>query len=163
MKVLRLYFWFAAVLLLVASAGKIVSSFGEAKILQYPDAILSIPFRYLLLFVSALEIIVAIICIFGKNVALQSGLVAWLATSFLVYRLGVWESGYHIPCSCLGNITDALHISPKAAGTVIKIILAYLLIGSYVTLFWLWRQRRLLAGSSEMGVGGGEKKSPQTP
>jgi hypothetical protein len=24
-----------------------------------------------------------------------------------------------------------------------KIILAYLLIGSYATLFWLWRQKRL--------------------
>jgi hypothetical protein len=26
-----------------------------------------------------------------------------------------------------------------------KIILAYLLLGSYATLFWLWRQRKKLA------------------
>jgi cbb3-type cytochrome oxidase subunit 3 len=41
----------------------------------------------------------------------------------------------------LGNLTDALHIPPQAADTAMKIILAYLLIGSYATLFWLWRQR----------------------
>jgi hypothetical protein len=50
--------------------------------------------------------------------------------------------GYHKPCSCLGNLTDALHIPPPMADTAMKIILAYLLIGSYATLFWLWRQRK---------------------
>ncbi len=32
-----------------------------------------------------------------------------------------------------------------------KIILAYLLLGSYATLFWLWRQRKM-AGSSAVGA-----------
>jgi len=40
------------------------------------------------------------------------------------------------------NLTDALHIPPQTAEMAMKIILAYLLIGSYATLFWLWRQRK---------------------
>ena len=32
---------------------------------------------------------------------------------------------------------DALHIPPQVADMAMKIILAYLLIGSYATLFWL--------------------------
>jgi hypothetical protein len=43
---------------------------------------------------------------------------------------------------CLGNLTYALNISPQKADTAMKIILAYLLIGSYASLSWLWRQRR---------------------
>jgi hypothetical protein len=43
----------------------------------------------------------------------------------------------------MGNLTDALHIPPQTADTAMKIILAYLLLGSYGTLFWLWRQKRL--------------------
>jgi cbb3-type cytochrome oxidase subunit 3 len=35
-----------------------------------------------------------------------------------------------------------LHIPPQTADTAMKIILAYLLIGSYATLFWLWRQQK---------------------
>ena len=64
----------------------------------------------------------------------------------------------------MGNLTDALHIPPQTADTAMKIILAYLLIGSYASLFWLWRQRGKAggrmqneevktAGSSEMAVG----------
>jgi len=42
----------------------------------------------------------------------------------------------------VGNLTDALHIPPQAADIAMKIILAYLFVGSYATLFWLWRQKR---------------------
>jgi hypothetical protein len=75
-------------------------------------------------------------------------LVAWLATSLLAYRIGLVAVGYHRPCPCLGNLTDALHIPPQIADTAMKIILAYLLIGSYATLFWLWRQHRKVASSA---------------
>jgi hypothetical protein len=61
----------------------------------------------------------------------------------------------------LGNLTDALHISPQTGDIAMKIILAYLLIGSYATLFWLWRQRGKAEGrmrndevKAEMGAGG---------
>jgi len=46
----------------------------------------------------------------------------------------------------MGNLTDALHIPPQIADTAMKIILAYLLIGSYASLFWLWRQHRKTEG-----------------
>jgi hypothetical protein len=50
--------------------------------------------------------------------------------------------GWHRACNCLGNFTDAIHVSPQIADNVMKGVLAYLLIGSYATLFWLWRQRK---------------------
>lgn len=97
--------------------------------------------------VGAVELIIAAVCLFGKQLRLQASLVAWLATNFLVYRLSLLWVDYHKPCACLGNLTDALHISPQTADTAMKIILAYLFLGSYATLFWLWRQKsQCLAG-----------------
>ena len=70
------------------------------------------------------------------------GLVAWVATNFVAYRLGLWLVDWHRPCVCLGSVTDALRISPQAADNIIKVVLAYLLIGSYTILFVNWRQNR---------------------
>jgi hypothetical protein len=88
-------------------------------------------FQFLNLFriVGGIEVAIALACIFSKRTWLPTGLLAWLATSFLAYRIGLVAVGYHRPCSCMGNLTDALHIPPQTADTAMKIILAYLLIG----------------------------------
>ena len=109
---------------------------------------LCIEFHDLLRVVGGLELVVALVCFFSKRVYLQAGLVAWLTTNFVMYRLGLLWVGYHKPCPCLGNLTDMLHISSQTADTAMKIILAYLLIGSYATLFWLWRRRKKPASAS---------------
>lgn len=139
---IRVFLYSAAVLLLGTAVAKFVSAGGSARILQNPDPILGIPFRSVFCIVGSVEAVVAFLCFVGKRMSMQAGLVAWLATNFVIYRAGLLWVGYHEPCSCLGNLTDALHISPGAADTGMKIILAYLLIGSYGTLFWLWRQKR---------------------
>jgi len=139
---MRLFLSSAAIVLLATGTAKLISASGNAQLLQSPDPILSITFRRVFLLVGGLELFVAMICFFGKWVWLQAGLVALLATNFVVYRLGLILVGYHKPCSCLGNLTDALHISPQTADTIMKIVLGYLLIGSYATLFWLWKQGR---------------------
>lgn len=139
-KIIRAFIHSGGVLLLATSIAKLISASGTARILQNPDPILFIPFRYVFLIVGVLELIIAIVCFWGKQVGLQVSLVAWLATNVIFYRLGLLCVGYNKPCPCLGNLTDALHIPPQIADTAMKIILAYLLIGSYATLFWLWRQ-----------------------
>lgn len=143
-KPLNYLIYFSGILLAITGLAKLISSFGSAYILQNPDPLLSISFRYVFWIVGAFELAVALVCFFSKCMGLRSVLVAWLATSFLVYRLGLVLVDYHKACSCLGNLTDALHISPQTADTAMKIILAYLLIGSYGTLFWLWRQRKTM-------------------
>jgi hypothetical protein len=133
---------FSGALLFITAIAKLASAVGGARILQIPHPIVSISFRDMFWIAGLLELVVAFVCFFSKQIGLQAGLVAWLATSFLIYRLGLLWVGYHKPCSCLGNLTDALHIPPQTADTTMKIILAYLLIGSYGTLFWLWKEKR---------------------
>lgn len=142
MKFVPLFFITASFLLLMAAAGKLISSFGNAQILSNPDPILRFSFKSIFLAIGAIELVLASICMLKGKFVLKAGLIAWLATAFFVYRLGLAFVGYHKPCSCLGNLTDALHIQPQVADTAMKVILAYLLIGSYSILFWLWRQKR---------------------
>ncbi len=141
-KAIRLFIYSSAVLLLATAIAKLVSANGNARLLEYTDSILGIPFRDMFRIVGVIEFVIALICLFSKNIKVRVGLIAWLATGFLIYHIGLIWVGWHKPCPCLGNLTDALHISPQTADTAMKIILAYLLIGSYASLFWLWRQRK---------------------
>jgi hypothetical protein len=127
---------------LVTAIAKLISACGTAAVLEIPDPILDISFRHLLWIIGISELIVALFCIFGNRTSFPTWLVAWFATSFLVYRITFILAGYKKPCPCLGNITDMLHISPKTADTAMKIILAYLLIGSYATLFCWWQRNK---------------------
>ena len=134
------------VILFITGVAKIWSSFGNSKFLATPDPIIGIPFSSLMLAAGLLELGIAFVCWWcscrTKKHQLAAFLVAWLSTTFLGYRWGMWWMHWKRPCNCLGNLTDALHIPPKTADTAVKIILAYLLLGSYVTLFWFWRQRK---------------------
>lgn len=142
MKIARLFLYSAAAVLLVAAMAKLISSTGQGKILLQADPLTGFQFGELFRIVSGIEVAVALVCFCSKRIWLSTGLVTWLATSFFAYRIGLMLVGWHKPCNCLGNFTDALHIPPQTADTAMKIILAYLLIGSYASLFWLWRQRK---------------------
>lgn len=137
-----MFLYSSAVILLLTAAAKFASSFGHDKILLEYDPVLGFQFRTLFWLVASVESGVAVTCFRSGRTWLSTGLVAWLATSFVAYRLAMWKIGYHKPCGCLGNLTGALHISPEAADTIMKVILAYLLVGSYAGLFWLRGQHR---------------------
>lgn len=137
-KLLRFFLLSAGLLLLLTAAAKLISACGSALVLQLPDPILGIRIRFVLCIVGTAELGLALVCIFGKRTDVGTGCVAWLATMFGVYRLGLLWIGYNKPCPCFGNVTDALHLSPEVVDVAMKIVLGYLLIGSYTALIWLW-------------------------
>jgi hypothetical protein len=143
-----LFLFTVGIILVVTGMAKIVTAFGSIKILNVRDPLFGLPFRSLLLLVGLVELVIACLCLFRKCPRLNTVLVSWLATNFVAYRFGLWFVGWKRPCPCLGNLTDMLHISPQTADTALRIILAYLLIGSYVKLFWLWRQRKMAHSAS---------------
>lgn len=136
--------WFtqsAGVIFFVTGLSEIWSALGQAEVLHRIDPILHLKFSYLMFIAGVTEISVAIICLVGKVQSFARVAVAWLATSLFTYRIGLWWIGWHRPCNCLGNLTDAIHISPQLADDLMKCLLTYLLMGSYIALLWLWRQR----------------------
>lgn len=146
-KEVQFYIVSVGVLLFLIGFIKLIGSFASSRVFLTSDPIFGILYRDTLRIVGAFEVGIALVCILGRHIGLQIGLVAWLATNFVLYRLGLVLIGYHKPCSCLGNLTDALHISPQVADNIMKVVLAYLLIGSYGLLFRQWKQRRAAARS----------------
>jgi hypothetical protein len=137
--------WFigsSGALLMVTGIGKVWSGLGSAKYLALADPIIGIRLGHLMLLVGVAEIVIASLCFASKRPAIPLALIAWISVNFILYRFGLWSMNWHRPCRCMGNLTDALHISPTLADNVLKAVLAYLLIGSFLTLAWLWRRRR---------------------
>jgi hypothetical protein len=132
----------AGAIICITGVAKLLSAQGNTKLLGVVDPIVGLKFGRLLMLVGVIEVAVALICFFSKRQTLALGLVAWMSTNFVVYRLGLWWMDWHRPCNCLGNLTDTLHISPQVADDIMKVLLAYLLIGSYGLLFWRWKQGR---------------------
>jgi hypothetical protein len=142
MRPIRSFLIISGVLLTVTGVSKIISSLGDAPILRNIDPIFSFSFGKIFCLVGTIELVIASMCLFYKRLIVPVTLVVWLATSFVAYRLGLLWVDYRKPCSCMGNLTDALHISPQIADIAMKIILGYLLMGSYFSLFWIWKTKR---------------------
>ena len=128
--------------LALTGLAKTVSATGAAHVLDTPDPLTGLPFRQLLLVVGQAELLIAFFCVFTDRRWLCLRLVAWISSGFLLYRLGLWFIDWHHPCACMGSLAAALHLSDRAADNIMKVVLAYLLIGSYGLLFREWRRGR---------------------
>src|SRR6266404_5019517 len=84
----------AGFILAVAGVAKLLMLFTGAKVLAVRDPIFGLHFRELLAVVGIVELIAAAICIFASAGNLGPTLVAWLSTSFLFFRLGLWWMGW---------------------------------------------------------------------
>ena len=142
LKLHRYFVLTAGVIFGITGIAKVISVFGTQMMLLQSDPLIGISFRHLLLLTGVVELAIACLCLFTNKHKLNTLLIAWISTSLVMYRAGLWAMNWQRPCHCLGNLTDVLHISPETADTAMKIILAYLLIGSYATLFWLWKEKR---------------------
>jgi hypothetical protein len=142
---IHIFIYSAAGILLLASMAKLISSFGNGEILIEPDPILIIPFKWMLRIVGGLELIVSFVCFLpNRRTFLQAGLVAFLSTNFIIYRMGLTLVGYHKPCGCLGGLTQAIHMSPEISNLFMEALSIYLLLGSYSILFWLWKRDSII-------------------
>ncbi len=118
---IRFFVYSAAVLLLITGIAKLIGSAGHEKILLARDPVIGIRTRELILVTGLIELAVAAACFLSKGAQVPSKLIAWLSTNLLIYRIILILIDYKKPCNCLGNVTDALHIPPQTADTIMKI------------------------------------------
>jgi hypothetical protein len=145
-------------ILTCVGVAKLWSLTGDSTLLVERDPFLGIQFSHLMFLAATLELGVAAVCFFRPVV---DGLlaIAWLSVLFVSYRAGLWWTGWTKPCSCLGILTDALHISPELADSVMKGLLAFMLIGSVSLLFMHWRAARLNRQAGDMVANGDQDVS----
>ncbi|MCX8156765.1 MAG: hypothetical protein N3J91_10010 [Verrucomicrobiae bacterium] len=126
----------AATILCLTAVCKLISVTGEARVMALADPIIRfVSLRQLLLWTALLELGVAWYLFNGRNIRARNYLLLWLCGLFIAYRVGLWLMQYK-GCSCLGTVTQWLPVSAGTVDLVMKLILAYLGIGSAV---FIWK------------------------
>src|ERR1035437_4880545 len=130
----------AALLLAMASALFLINLTGPVHLVQPHDPIFAISLRYLFWIIGGIAVLAAWLCLFSERPALPTAWVAWLATNFLIYRIGLYWNGCHDLTGFLGSFSYAFGIPAKAANMMADLAFAYLLMGSCAALLWQWRR-----------------------
>jgi hypothetical protein len=138
MKPIKFFIHFAGAILLAAALIRFVIATGSDTVLSMPEPMLGLPLRYAVLLVGGFELLVALICLLGGRPGLQLGWLAWAATNYLVYWIGLFIMHYHPQTSCIGSLTDPLRLAHGTMGTVAEFLPAYIALGSYSALLWLY-------------------------
>jgi hypothetical protein len=128
----------AGTILLAAALARFLIAAGNASFLSLPDPALGIPLRYGVLTVGGIELVIALICLFGRSVSFQSAWLAWLATNFIIFQAGLFWMHCHPQATCIGSLTDPLHLSRGTTGMILAAVPIYLAVGGYVALLQLW-------------------------
>ena len=129
-------------ILLAAALIRFLIAAGHHPVLALPEPLLGIPLRDALLAVGALELVVAGICLFGKNARLQAAWLAWVGTNFVVFQIGLVWMHVHPQGTCLGSLTDPLQLSRGFTGGIMIFLPFYLLLGSYAAVAAPFLQKR---------------------
>jgi len=120
-----------------------VGGLVENQQLDMPDPIFGLPFRRLMLTLGATELLAAFLCLFTGKKTLSLGLVIWLSINFMVYRIALWNMGWHRSC---GLLIDPLRLSLATTDLIFSLSSTFLLVGS-ITALWL-EHRKLQASES---------------
>jgi hypothetical protein len=127
-----------ALLLAAASALFLINLTGPPNLVMPRDPITGISFRYLFWGIGAVAVLVACLCLFSERPGRSIPWVAWLATNYLMYRIGLYVEGCHSLTGFLACATYAFALPAKAASLLVDMAFTYLLIGGYGLILWHW-------------------------
>ncbi len=130
-----LAFYLAGVvlILLATAAHKLYVLYDITALRLAPDPLFFFLSNQVLWSVAAsLELMVCVTIMVTKATKLKLILVLWLASAFLLYRLGLVATGYEGGCLCLGKPESWITVLGKRfhQDILLKIALAYMLLGS---------------------------------
>jgi hypothetical protein len=127
-------------ILLAAAAIRFLIAAGDAPALALPEPMLGIPLRHAVLAVGGVEAMVALYCLFGRQIVLQVTWLTWLSAVYMVCRICLIFVRIHPQATCIGSLTDPLHLLRGMPGLIVTCVLFSLLLGSCVAsvnLMWL--------------------------
>jgi hypothetical protein len=133
----------AALVLAMASALLLINLTAPKDLVQPHDPIFALSFRSMFWIIGGLGLVVALVCLFVERPTQAATWLAWLATNFLAYRIGLVSMGCHSLTGFLGSVTYAFGIPAKTASVLTDVAFAYLLGGSCAVLLRGWRLSRL--------------------
>lgn len=139
----RWYLFSTTSVLCLTSIAKLYSATGSAKILDLTEALLPLTNRQTLLLLGAIELVIALALVLGRNDAVKLICIIWLSSNFVLYRVASFLLVVGRPCPCLGSITERLPFKPAVIDRLLVCLVVYMLLGScfFLVTFWRGRQR----------------------
>jgi DNA-directed RNA polymerase subunit RPC12/RpoP len=160
------FIYTAGAILLMAALIRFLIAAGNSPVLDLPDPLLGFRLRHAILAVGAFELVVAGICLFGKKTGVQAVWLAWAGTNYVVFQIGLVWMHVHPQATCLGSLTDPLHLSRGMTGNFMAILPVFLALGGYMALAapWLPKPKVGQASSlSKVSTSSSQSPSPALP
>lgn len=130
--------WFvllAGAVLLFSALSRLANLPWKAGVFDLDDPVLGISLINVVLGATVLELTVAVVCLFTRKTLLASGLIAWLALNFIVYRVGLWTMGWHHPYTSVFWLTDGFGFSPHLADWLLAVAAVCFVIGGCLVIW----------------------------
>jgi Zn finger protein HypA/HybF involved in hydrogenase expression len=145
MKPIKFFIQSAGGILLAAALIRFLIAAGNAPVLAMPEPLLGLSIRYAMLLVGGFEMLIALICLFGRQPGFQLGWLVWASTNYLAYWIGLFIMQCHPQTTCIGSLTDPLRLARGMPGLIIGLLPFYLWLGSCAAAIWLWIGKTLVA------------------
>ena len=126
----------------VTAAAKVLSSMGHVALLDAIDPVFGVRYRILFAGVGAVEACVAVACVVWRNVVGRLGVIAWMTSNIVVYRIGLWWMEYKGHCRCLGTYTDNIGVSEQHAEAALVSAVWYCGIGVVLSAILIRSKRK---------------------
>ena len=120
------------VVLVITGGIKIISAYGDAKILYELDPVIGVSYRLIMILAGITEIPAGVMIIVYRRQLWASLLLFWLSLVITAYRIMFWHADPQEPCPCLGNILDYVGIDNDESHVISMIILIIMLSGSII-------------------------------
>lgn len=121
----------------------IVTLFGAyqgTQRLAFPDPLLGITIKNLMVMTGSFELVVAILCLWQRFMKTQVVCVLWVAGNLGVYQLVLINETGRSSAACLANWTGPLQIHAAAADTIMATAICYLILSGCLAGLCVWRQ-----------------------
>ena len=140
-KLIRSFGYSAGALLLALASAMFISNKINAGLLHPRDPVFQISMLLLFWILGGIQLVIALVCLFGKDFWLKLPLVLWLALSMAVYWWGLLLEAPAGLRGDLGSFANTFGILPVTADAALKAVFSYLLIGSSISLLWLLAEK----------------------
>jgi hypothetical protein len=134
---IRIFIYSAGALLFAMASAAFMTNWTTDGFVSAHDPIFLITIHSLFWIVGGVNLTIAMICLFGRQISLQLTLVLWLSVSLMYYHLGL-PGGFK---SIIGNLSDVFGITVDTTDDLFEIQVLYLLTGSCLSMLWLWLQK----------------------
>jgi hypothetical protein len=132
-----LFFYSAAIILVLTALAKFYSVTGDAKVLAVSDQLLHVGYRPLMAGAAVVESLIAAYLIISKQGLARSGVLLWLSANFMAYHFGNHLLGLKV-CPCLGRLSAKLPLGPGMAENLLLGCILYWFLGSFYILWRAW-------------------------